>query len=211
PELSPEVPEPAGLLRAPGGVVLRIEIDDDVLAPELRERHSRPGTVLQREGRGLAPLHDLRHGSPRPRPGRPARGPRRVQEDGAARSRRAGVTGLVHRARSSAAVVAGRPVTAAARAAARSAGSRRPAVRANLARTASGPGTRSADTAGVSRRPSRRVISRAAPAMVAPGAPAAARAAGGDEPAGAPPGSRWVTRAAMARKSGRAIAAGANV
>src|SRR5262249_23889637 len=124
PELSPEVPEPAGLLRAPGGVVRRIEIADDVRAPALRQRHTRPGTVLQREGRGLAPLHDLRHGSPRPRPGRTARGPRRVQEDGAALSRLAGVTGLVPRARSSAAVVAGRPVTAAARAAARSAGSR---------------------------------------------------------------------------------------
>src|SRR5438046_6489074 len=60
-QVRPEIAEAAGLLRAPGRVVLRVEVDDHVLAFEVRQRHALAGGVLEREVGSLAAFGDHRH------------------------------------------------------------------------------------------------------------------------------------------------------
>jgi hypothetical protein len=52
-ELRAFVTEGLGFDRSTGGVGLRKEIEDDALAPQVRERHAPPVLVLQREIRSL--------------------------------------------------------------------------------------------------------------------------------------------------------------
>jgi hypothetical protein len=60
-ELAPRIPDPAGLRRAAGRVVLGIEVEDDRLALEGRERHGVAGVALQLEIGGRLALFN--HGS----------------------------------------------------------------------------------------------------------------------------------------------------
>src|SRR5439155_21178295 len=61
PDLLPEIAEAARLLRAPGGVVLRVEVEDHVLAREIFERHPLAVAAFERERRRGLPFLDACH------------------------------------------------------------------------------------------------------------------------------------------------------
>src|SRR5207249_5102436 len=60
-DVLPPVAEAARLLRAPGRVVLRIEVEDDVLPREVLERDGLAGGVTERELRGRLAFLNGRH------------------------------------------------------------------------------------------------------------------------------------------------------